>query len=1106
MKKLILIALCLALVCHNAAAQFSGSGGGTADDPYRIFNAEQLNQVRNFLSRSDVCFSLEANIDLSGWIAENNPQQGWQPIGTTAASFQGTFRGNGHTIRNPMINRPASDFVGLFGVARSSCNISDVHIRQSNIKAGNRVGGLVGYLLIAEESENSIDSCSFQGTISGQDNIGGIVGYADMNTSNYFDPPSLTLSFCSFRGTIDGHDNIGGIIGCYYSYSYQNSTFFNINNCYAEGALYANNYCGGIAGYLQRYNESTNVHSIRNSYAHFNIKAQKYIGGIAGGAIYSHHNSPLHLINNYSSGTIEGIQYIGGIVGSNESYRSNLEIKKCYSRYDKLIGLNNTGGIIGYSENGSRISSNIALNALLAADSLLYRLGPENMTGCATGTSTENRAWVLTELILNDTIQPCPEDGIAHGTNTGLSALRLKATYQGLGWDFDTDWAIQENECFPYLKTQTAPPHFAQEPKAGDTRLEGNCREAGTVSVRVGGKTYEAQSSGSAWSIGVDTLQSGEKVEISVQAEGKQPSYVVTAVVSYPGSGTEEDPYLISTAEELQRISEEGCYRLTRDLDLSARPDGDSPAEGWTPIGGRGPALAVTLDGGGHTLSGLRCNPDYPDCGLFAKIVPGGAVRDLHVILADGNEYAATSRFGGIAGLNKGLISRCEVTGTAKGAARSGGIAGENHGTIERCHTAGSLSSTAADATVGGITGLSAGGNILDCYSDLSVSSALYGGGIAGYNRGLISRCYASGHIGGGYVGGLVGYHSGADAAVRQCFALAPAIEATRVGTRVLGGFASDSQAPGMDNYAAEQTRVTVDGRPQTLYDDPMNGTALPENTLREKAAYEAAGWDMGQVWKIDEGSSYPYQEAFDVPVASLTLDRSEARMEAGSSLSLAATLLPANARNQTLAWKSSDERVATVDNAGTVKATGRGTATVTASTCDGTGLSAACRIEVTPRLATSISLDRERLEMTAGTSETLIATLLPEEAEERRIAWSSSNAEVATVDSGGTVAALTAGETVITATTCDGTGLSDSCLVVVSYPTGLESIPSATVSIKTEGGKIHIQGLNGDTPVTVSTLDGICLYQGTEKTISLPGAGVYLVRVNGITYKIHIP
>lgn len=368
--------------------------------------------------------------------------------------------------------------------------------------------------------------------------------------------------------------------------------------------------------------------------------------------------------------TIIGKEYLGGIAGC---ATHETRIDKCYSHNKAITGESHIGGILGYSLNGSaQITSNVAVNRQLAAEEEIYRIAPATANCGPTGTSTENRAWVLTELILNDTIQPCPEDGIAHGTNTGLSALRLKATYQGLGWDFDTDWAIQENECFPYLKTQTAPPHFAQEPKAGDTRLGGSCAEAGTVSVRVGGRRYETQSSGSAWSIEVDTLRSGERMEICVQAGGKQPSYVVTATVAYPGSGTEEDPYLISTASELQRISDEGYYLLTCDLDLSARPDGNAPAEGWTPIGGRGPALAVSLDGGGHTLGGLRCNPDYPDCGLFAKIAPGGAVRDLHVTLADGNKYAATSRFGGIAGLDKGRISGCEVIGTATGATRFG--------------------------------------------------------------------------------------------------------------------------------------------------------------------------------------------------------------------------------------------------------------------------------------------------------------------------------------------------------------------------------------------------------------------------------------------------
>ena len=80
MKKLFLKSLFAAACClifpAGMSAQFSGSGSGTKDDPYRIFNADQLNQVRNFAEKTDVYFSLEADIDMTQWIAENNPSQG----------------------------------------------------------------------------------------------------------------------------------------------------------------------------------------------------------------------------------------------------------------------------------------------------------------------------------------------------------------------------------------------------------------------------------------------------------------------------------------------------------------------------------------------------------------------------------------------------------------------------------------------------------------------------------------------------------------------------------------------------------------------------------------------------------------------------------------------------------------------------------------------------------------------------------------------------------------------------------------------------------------------------------------------------------------------
>ncbi len=81
---------------------------------------------------------------------------------------------------------------------------------------------------------------------------------------------------------------------------------------------------------------------------------------------------------------------------------------------------------------------------------------------------------------------------------------------------------------------------------------------------------------------------------------------------------------------------------------------------------------------------------------------------------------------------------------------------------------------------------------------------------------------------------------------------------------------------------------------------------------------------------------------------------------------------------------------------------------------------------------ATSIALDRETVQLVEGETATLTATVLPEDAANRTVAWSSSNESVATVDANGTVTAVAAGTATITATTTDGSDLSASCAVTV--------------------------------------------------------------------------
>lgn len=111
MKRLLATATFLICSLLTTFAQFSGSGNGTEDDPYLIFNETQLAQVSNFLNQEGVVFKLMKDLDLTDWIAENNPRQGWLPIGVESMPFMGKFLGNNHKVSGLMINRSSTDYV-----------------------------------------------------------------------------------------------------------------------------------------------------------------------------------------------------------------------------------------------------------------------------------------------------------------------------------------------------------------------------------------------------------------------------------------------------------------------------------------------------------------------------------------------------------------------------------------------------------------------------------------------------------------------------------------------------------------------------------------------------------------------------------------------------------------------------------------------------------------------------------------------------------------------------------------------------------------------------------------------------------------------------------
>jgi len=165
------------------------------------------------------------------------------------------------------------------------------------------------------------------------------------------------------------------------------------------------------------------------------------------------------------------------------------------------------------------------------------------------------------------------------------------------------------------------------------------------------------------------------------------------------------------------------------------------------------------------------------------------------------------------------------------------------------------------------------------------------------------------------------------------------------------------------------------------------------------------------------------------ISVTGVALDSTSLNFTLGDAAkSLTATVYPLNATNPAVTWASDASGVATVSN-GTVSAAGLGTAHITVSTTDG-GFSASCTVSVAAAVVPVASVSLDKSTMTVTGAKTLVATVLPVNATDPSLTWSSSNSSVATV-SGGVVTAVGVGTTRITATSNAGS-LSAFCDVTV--------------------------------------------------------------------------
>ena len=240
-------------------------GTGTADDPYLIYNADDYKEFANLVNNGSTSISANLMDDITfntdvvsadGDLNDGNFES-VTVIGASGKYFNGTFNGNGHTIKGAYIVS-ADNYTGLFGLLDTSAIVENLNVEDSYVKGTYYVAGICAY------NTGSIADCTFEGLVEGTSYVGGISGW---NTKyGYGDAVTHCANFGKVKAT---GQNAGGVVAYVY-----NTT---VTNCYNTGAVSGGYNVGGVVGYNDKYAQVSNCHNVGAV-----TGTSNYVGAICG--------------------------------------------------------------------------------------------------------------------------------------------------------------------------------------------------------------------------------------------------------------------------------------------------------------------------------------------------------------------------------------------------------------------------------------------------------------------------------------------------------------------------------------------------------------------------------------------------------------------------------------------------------------------------------------------------------------------------------------------------------------------------------------------------------------------------------------------------------
>ena len=372
---MLLLVMAILMPYGGAWAQTEpASGDGSVNKPYKISSAAELAWFRDQVNSGNnrISATLTEDIDLAEFChakdgTKYTKEVSWTPIGNSdniENMYQGTFDGNGKTIRNLYIN-DISEFIGIpceagfFGYAEKG-SIKNITFDNAKVKTtadDYRTGILVGVAGSCIENIKILANCS----VEGKNYVGGIAGMASGDIGN-----------CENHAKVNGANVVGGIVGNYWQ------SVKSIISCANYGVVTGSEECvGGIAGYF-------NSGTIQNCANYGDITGADFVGNLIGDGYICNLNNVLGTGNVIATSDTESAGLLVGRIQDSSSTASGI---LAYNSSAKLTinGTEQTGDAVKSVGQGSLTSAEkiMAFTAEQLKSGMVANLLQKNVSGSA---------------------------------------------------------------------------------------------------------------------------------------------------------------------------------------------------------------------------------------------------------------------------------------------------------------------------------------------------------------------------------------------------------------------------------------------------------------------------------------------------------------------------------------------------------------------------------------------------------------------------------------------------------------------------------------------------------------------------------------------------